>query len=282
MVDYDLFEEQVWRNVTVDGTFEQFLSTALYQVVRRVRSIDIGIDDGTYPSFEQDWRRVLAPRLSRVLATPPDAVCPGIHRVIPIGVSSSDAIQAMEVAIPKDIQDPYAVTVQSSAVDDRCGSIAITQPMRYTIVNVSCMINPGILVDVCRELRTGHRAVIAEVHSMNQQLSILKDRSEETHSQLSETTTQLSAMTEKNENTTTQLFAVRDQLTSIQHEMSTLVTRLTETTDATVQPGPMNDVHIQCSKKGCDIIVRKRFRSGKAPRQCSTCLAYARAFKART
>jgi hypothetical protein len=54
----------------------------------------------------------------------------------------------MNVAIPKDIQDPYAITVQTCAVDDRCGSIAITQPMQYTVVTVNCMINPGILVDV--------------------------------------------------------------------------------------------------------------------------------------
>ena len=74
--------------------------------------------------------------------------------MIPIGVSSSDAMQAMEVAIPKDIKDPYAITVQSHAVDDQCGTIAITQPMQHTVVNVTCVINPGILIDACREVRT--------------------------------------------------------------------------------------------------------------------------------
>jgi len=65
----------------------------------------------------------------------------------------------MQIAIPKNIQNPYAITVQSSAVDDQCGTIAITQPMSHTLINIDCLIDPGILVDVCRELRTGHRAV---------------------------------------------------------------------------------------------------------------------------
>jgi hypothetical protein len=39
------------------------------------------------------------------------------------------------------------------------------------MVNVNCMINPGILVDVCRELRSGHKAVVSEVHRMNKQVS---------------------------------------------------------------------------------------------------------------
>ena len=169
MVDYTLFEPRVWKDVSVCGTLSDFLSTAQYQIVRRVCS-DPNVAD-TYPSFEREWRRSLATRLKGTLPTPPVALCPNIHRVIPIGVSSSDAIQAMEVAIPKDIPDPYAITVQSSAVDDQCGSIAITQPTQYTVVNVQCMINPRILIDVCRELRMGHKAVVQEVHLMGQQLS---------------------------------------------------------------------------------------------------------------
>ena len=80
-------------------------------------------------------------------------------------------MQAMEVAIPKDIQDPYVITVQSPAVDDKCGSIAISQPMHYTVVNVNCVINPGILVEVCRELRVGHKAVIQEMHLFKKEMA---------------------------------------------------------------------------------------------------------------
>jgi hypothetical protein len=174
MFDYALFQPRVWSEVHMNGTLNEFLSSAMYQIVRRVRT-DPGIGDD-YPSFETHWRSVMATTLKNALGTPPDALCPSIHRVIPIGVLPQDAIQAMTVAIPKDIKNPYSITVQSSAVDDRCGSIAITQPMHFTVVNVNCLINPGLLVDVCRELRAGHRAVVSEVHSMSMQLKKLVER----------------------------------------------------------------------------------------------------------
>jgi hypothetical protein len=216
VTDYDLFEPHVWKRVHVNNTLEEFLSTALYQVMRRV-GCDPGVDDGNYPAFEVHWRREIAPLLRRHLATPPDALCPSIHRVIPIGVSSSDALQAMEVAIPKDIQDPYAVTVQSCAVDDQCGSIAISQPMHYTVVNVNCLINPGILVDVCRELRTGHKAVVAEVHSVRKELSLLKSVMIDTNDATRE---QLSAMKDKHDEATQSNLQMQRQLSSIQNKMT--------------------------------------------------------------
>jgi hypothetical protein len=248
MVDYSLFEPRVWREVCVDRTLAEFLSTALFQIVRRVHN-DSSIDDGAYPSFEVDWRRSFATRLRDTLLTPSTAVCPGIHRVIPIGVSSSDAMQAMEGAIPKDLQDPYAITVQSSAVDDQCGSIAITQPLQYTVINVNCVIDPGILVDVCRELRTGHRAVVNEVHSMtkkheemNRKLSEIQD----------ETKTQLSAM---------------------RNEMSALVVRLSKNdTDIGLVDDQQRDT--VCSKSKCHNIVTARFLSGKRQKQCALCQSH--------
>jgi hypothetical protein len=174
MIDYTLFEPRVWRDVCVNGTLDEFISTAFYQIARRVRQ-DPGLDDDKYPSFELEWRRSLATRLQSTMLTPPTSVCPRIHQVIPIGVSPSDAIQALEVAIPKDIENPYAVTVRAAAVDDRCGSIAITEPMNHTVVTIICMINPGILVDVCRELRVGHKVVVSEMNSMNQKLYKMDD-----------------------------------------------------------------------------------------------------------
>lgn len=279
MVDYVLFEPGVWKHVHVDGTLNEFLSTALYQIVRRVCH-DPGVDDGNYPSFEVNWRREIAPRLKHSLLTPPDALCPRIHRVIPIGVSSSDAMQAMQVAIPKDIQDPYAITVRTAAVDDQCGSIAITQPMQYTVVNVNCLINPGILVDVCRELRTGHKAVVSEVHAVRKELSLIKSVMIDTRE---ESYVQLSSMNKKHEETKAQLYAMQSkhdaQLSVLKqtHEethaqlsvLRQLITRLTGNNDAIVCPVNTGDGLIKCSKKECDRVVTKRFRSGKAPRQCS-------------
>jgi hypothetical protein len=272
MMDYDLFEPHVWKHVSVDGTLKDFLSTALYQIVRRVRS-DPDVEDGSYPLFELDWRRSLAPLLRGNLPITPDALCPSIHRVIPVGVLPSDAIQAMEFAIPKNIQNPYAITVQSTAVDDKCGKIAISQPMQYTVVNVHCEINPGVLVDVCRELRSGHRAVAAEVHSVRRELSIMKSVMEEKHEEMK------SVMQKEEERSTQSNNQLRQQLSDIQHEMTTLVTRLTGNNDCIACPG---DGLISCSKPGCNRVVIKRFRSGKAPRQCSIHLGYAHGSKKRS
>jgi len=135
---YNLFEYRRWRHVTVDGTLEQFVSSAMHQMVSRTRS-DPGLVEGEYPSFEMVWRSVFATRLLGVLCRPPMALCPGIHRVIPIGVSSTEALEAVRGAIPREIQDPYAITVQSAAVDERGGSIAITHPMGHTVVPILAM-----------------------------------------------------------------------------------------------------------------------------------------------
>jgi hypothetical protein len=238
MNDYTLFEPRVWRHVRLDGTFQQFLASALYQIVRQVRS-DPGICDGDYPSFEMDWRRSLASRLTSTLAKQPVALCPSIHRVIPVGVSSADALQAMQGAIPRDLQDPYAITVQSSAVDERCGSIAITQPLHHTVVHINCMVNSALLVDVCRELRTGHRSVVSEVHSVSKKLSEMQ---QETNRQMS--------------------------------LMNTLVTTLMKKVEGKNMGVPDEDEPNICTKNRCSRVITKRFRSGKLQKQCSTCLSH--------
>jgi hypothetical protein len=143
---------------------------------------------------------------------------------------------SMEVAIPKDIQDPYVVTVQSSAIDDRCGSIVITQPLQNTVVHVNCMINPGILVDVCRELRTGHRAVISEVHAMNRK-----------HDEMNR------------------------KLGEIQDDMAALVARLSKNDKDTRVTHDTLDV---CSKSKCHNLVTARFLSGKRQKQCAPCQSH--------
>ena len=45
MLDYALFEPRLWREVCVDGTLAAFMSTAMYQIVRRIRA-DPRVDDG--------------------------------------------------------------------------------------------------------------------------------------------------------------------------------------------------------------------------------------------
>jgi hypothetical protein len=89
MVDYSLFEHRIWQQVRVDGTLAEFLSTALYQIVRRVRH-DYAITNEDYPTFELDWRRSIAMRLKALLPIAPETVCPTIHQVIPVGVEELD------------------------------------------------------------------------------------------------------------------------------------------------------------------------------------------------
>jgi hypothetical protein len=245
MTDYGLFEPRVWREVDVSGTMAKFLSTAMYQIARRVKNNPC-IGD-TYPSFEVGWRRTLAMQLNSSLPTAPIALCPSIHRVIPIGVSPSDALKAMQVAIPKDLPDPYVVTVQSSAVNDRCGSIAIAQPMNYTVVHISCMLDPVILVEVCRELRIGHKAMVAEVQEIRQDM-----------------TTQLNTMRRE---TSTMRLETNQKLTI----MTKLVTKLMKQDS---KSDPYDDNSIACAKRGCINVVKGRFSSGKRRRQCEGCLAH--------
>jgi hypothetical protein len=271
MLDYALFLPRIWQHVCITGTLAEFLSTALYQIVRRVHK-DPGVDKGHYPTFELDWRGSLATRLADVLPTPPIALCPSIHQVIPIGVSSTDALKAMEGAIPKDIQDPYTITVKSSAVDDQCGTIAITQPMNHTIVNINCMIDPGILVDVCRELRTGNRAVVYEINS-------LKRKHDETDSQLAtlrvETISQLAEANSQVATLRVEHSRQFETMRFIRKEMATLVQKLItghqreQDTDNICE-----DVPTICSRHRCRNIVRRRFKSGKRRKQCVTCLNY--------
>jgi hypothetical protein len=269
MSDYALFLPRVWQHVCIKGTLAEFLSTALYQIVRRVQT-DAGVDKGHYPTFELAWRGSLATRLANVLPTPPTALCPSIHRVIPIGVSSMDAMKAMEVAIPKDIQDPYTITVKSSAVDDQCGSIAITQPTHHTIVNINCTLDPGILIDVCRELRLGHRAVIHEVNSM-------KRKHDETNTQLVETNKQLANMRVENEQQLTNTRVENNQkLNTIQKEMATIVKKLMigGHIDQVIDIEEGDDEPVICSRKRCENIITKRFKSGKRQKQCVTCQSH--------
>jgi hypothetical protein len=240
MVDYGVFNKFIWRNVCVDGTLEEFLSTAMYQIVRRVR-IDPEVGD-EYPSFEKGWRSVMARRLNNTLVTRPDAMCPSIHRVIPVGVLPSDAMQAMEIAIPKNIQNPYAITVESSAVDDQCGKIAISQPMQYTVVNVQCEINPGLLIDVCRELREGHQKIVSEVQCVRKEVILAKNEVCSVRSDMN------------------------SQLATMQEQLSTMATLFTQTISTRA-------TGTQCAKNGCQRIVTKRFRSGKLHRQCTGCVS---------
>jgi hypothetical protein len=162
MTDYSVFEPRIWCHVETSGNIQNFLSTFMFQV-NRCTTIDVEHTLDIFPSFESGWRRSFAMDLQKQLIPAPDATCRALHSVLPAGVSPQDAIKCIQTAIPNDLTDPYALPVASSAVDDRCGSICITQPTHHVVVHVKCVIDPAILSEVCRELRIGHRQLTQEL-----------------------------------------------------------------------------------------------------------------------
>jgi hypothetical protein len=162
MTDYAVFEHRIWSHVTKCSTIDDFLATLMFQVHRRT-TIDLEKTLDKFPSFEASWRRSFSSDLQKRLRPMPDATCRGLHRVVPAGVSQDDAIKSIQTALPCDLTDPYALTVSSDAVDDQCGSIVVTQRSHHIVVNVQCIIDPAILSEVCRELRTGCREITQEL-----------------------------------------------------------------------------------------------------------------------
>ena len=136
-------------------------------------------------------------------------------------------------------------------------NVEASQPLRNTVIHVHCKIVPGLLVDVCRELRSGYRAVVSELQS--------------TRNEVRSVHTRLSDMAEIHEETKTQLLA------SFRAEMTALAVRIENGSGTSVEEGPTI-----CSKNGCTSVVTKRFRSGKPHRQCTTCLDSAHISKVKT
>ena len=177
MTDYAVFEPRIWKLVTTSTTIDDFLASLTFQVHRRT-SIDLEKTLDSFPSFEAPWRRSFASELQKKLRPMPDTTCRGLHRVVPAGVSHTDALKCIQTALPVDLTDSYALTVASDAVDDKCGAIVVTQRTHHVVVNVQCNIDPGILNEVCRELRTGHREIKQELCKIQEQSRNMQDRFE--------------------------------------------------------------------------------------------------------
>jgi len=178
LVDYTVFEPRIWQHVRTSGTLEEFLATLTFQVHRRNTLVDLESTLDTFPAFESTWRRSFADDLQRHLTPVPEMTCRALHRVLPVGVSPRDAIKCIQTAIPRDLTDPYALTVGSDAMDDRCGSICITQPTHHTVIHLQCTIDPGILSEVCKELRQGHRNIVQELNTMRAGFSSIQSEIE--------------------------------------------------------------------------------------------------------
>ena len=154
MVDYTLFQPRVWRDVDMNSTLEAFLSTAMYQILRQVRT-DPGIGDA-YPSFETHWRSTMARRLKDTL-------------------------------------------------------------------------------DVCRELRDGHRQIAQELSKMQDRFDLLQN--------------------------------------NMQDRFDLLQKGLVAVADIKRPHGPETRRESEsCRKRGCTNIVVERFANGKKRKQCRSCI----------
>lgn len=183
--DYTVFQPNIQRLLNRNGTLEEYFSSLQYQVVKRNGVLaDDRLDD--FPSFEVPWRRSLSAHLQTSLVPSPDVTSSAIHRVLPVGASQIEALRCFQSALPPDLKSPYVLTVESNASDDKCGSIAITQRTQHVVIHINCSVDPGILSEVCRELRLGYRSVVRELShtksemdkkfvSLQEDISLLKD-----------------------------------------------------------------------------------------------------------
>ena len=239
--DYTVFQPDIKRLINTTSTLDVYSSSLHYHVVRKNgMAPDDSLDD--FPSFEGPWRRMLSEKLQRSLVPTPLMTSTCIHRVFPVGVCAMEALQCVQSAIPADLQTPYVMTVESQATEDRCGSIAIVQETRHTVVHINCRVDPGAMREVCRELRTGYRSVVQE---------------------LTQTKSEIGAKLEKmNAKFDSDMAVLKALITSEAGERKR--TRETE-----IIPN-----HPICNKKTCMKVVTDRFANGALKKQCKSCNSF--------
>ena len=141
--------------------------------------------------------------------------------------------------------DPYTLTVASDAVDDKCGAIVVSQPTHTVVVNVQCTIDPAIMTQVCRELRTGHRQITQEMSKMQDRFDL--------------------------------------QLSTIQSDVAQLKELVVAGTKRPHAPETHPAAESEsCQKRGCKNIVTERFANGKKMKQCHSCNGMAHRSKKKT
>jgi hypothetical protein len=245
MRDYTVFEPKVKKLLNIGGSIDDFFQSLRYHVIKRN---GVHTDDDTleeFPSFEVKWRKSLSVDLQKTLVPSPEVTSTEIHRVLPIGISRIEAIQCIQSALPPELTSPYVLTVDSNATDDKCGKIAITQHTQHIVMNINCNVDPGIMTDVCRELRIGYRSVV-------QELSLTKMEMDNRFSSIDQ------EMDKKFSSLHGEIRALKDLL------------------KADVNRKRPRDSELQiCTKKTCLNVVTERFQSGILKKQCTSCIRQA-------
>jgi hypothetical protein len=248
MRDYTVFDSKLRHLLTSDGTIDEYMQSLHFQIVKNNSTISDDGSLGDFPSFEIGWRRSLSADLQRSLVPSPQVTSSEIHRVLPIGILPVDAIQCFQSALPMDLTTPYILTVESKASDDKCGSIGITQKTHHIIMNITANVDPGIMTEVCRELRVGYRSVVQELSHTNTQLSTIDAKF----------SAKLSALD-------TKFSALHNEIIVLKDLVKAGAGDRKRSRDETEQI---------CSKKNCMKLVTDRFSSGVLKKQCPSCLSF--------
>lgn len=167
--DYKVFHPNIKRLMSTECTLVEYCRNLHYQIVKRNGDIvDEPLDE--YPSFEVPWRQSFSEQLRRSLVPSPETTSLEIHRVLPVGVCASEALQCFQSALPSNLKSPYVMMADSHAVNDKCGSIAIVQEAQHFVININCNVDPGVMPEVLNELRLGYRSVVKELSQTNAKL----------------------------------------------------------------------------------------------------------------
>jgi hypothetical protein len=158
---------------------------------------------------------------------------------LPVGVSAIEALRCFQSALPPDLKSPYIMTVESQAIDDKCGTVAIVQETQHFVININCSVDPGVMSVVVKELRIGYRSVVKE---------------------LLQTKSEIAA----------QLEQMNTKFASDMNVLKDLVAgdRKRPHTEDMRQMNPI------CRKKSCMKVVTARFDNGNYKKQCSSCNSY--------
>jgi hypothetical protein len=243
MQDYTIFRAPLWNSPKTPETLSAFCTRLHFNVLRYMpndQSIDtsLGIN---FPVFESDWRRNLPEVLQQELQTPPDWTVGTVHRVIPAGVSSTDAVNCIKHAIPVDMQKPYALMVATEANRDQCGSLQILQPTQTILVHIHVHVDTNLIQDVIQEVRRGQSHIVHELITIRQEFSSMKRHFDEMQAE------------------------VRRKVPIGPVVPGQEVQRERE-------EAPLEFVHVPiCSKPTCKNPVVDTFRSGRCMKQCRGC-----------
>ena len=236
--DYAILGPRIFPNLCTDGTADKLFDSLHFEVAKRNGAASDGpMDD--FPAFETAWRRSLSVNLQKQLVPSPEVACSAIHSVLPMGVSQAEAIRCFQDALPPDLTPPYVLTVSSKASNDECGAVTITQQTRHIVVHIRCSVDPGIMTDVCRELRAGYRAVVQEL-SQNK-LQVLAHHTK-----------------------------MEEKFSSLQNDINSL-RGLLEAGNRKRPRDEESEIRV-CTKRTCMNTVSERFANGNLKRQCTSCI----------